>query len=61
MSGNRKIDWVIVTFFVLAYARAWSTLSVLNFVAVASGIESGFKLMEMAEAYGFESVPRGQV
>jgi membrane protease YdiL (CAAX protease family) len=61
VSQRKKFDWIIVAFFVIAYALAWGSLPVLSLVAIASGIESGMALMAMAEEYEFDAVKQSLV
>jgi membrane protease YdiL (CAAX protease family) len=53
---GRRIDWPLISFFVLAYAIAWGTFGIAGLIARQAGLENAQTLMAMGEAYQFEGV-----
>ena len=53
---ERRIDWPLISFFVLAYAIAWGTFGIVGLIARQAGLDSAQTLLAMGEAYQFEGL-----
>jgi len=58
-TAERRIDWPLVSFFILAYAIAWGAFGIIALIARQAGLDSAQTLMAMGEAYQFEGVNLG--
>lgn len=55
-TAERRIDWPLISFFILAYAIAWGTFGVVGLIARQAGLENAQTLMAMGEAYQFDRI-----
>lgn len=55
-TSGRTADWPLILFFVLAYAIAWGSFSIVGLIARQSGIDNAQTLMAMGEAFQFAGV-----
>jgi len=58
-AAQRRIDWPLVSFFVLAYMIAWGVFGIMALIARQAGLDSAQTLMAMGDAYQFEGVSLG--
>jgi len=53
---ERRIDWSLISFFILAYAIAWGSFSIVAMIARQAGLDSAQTLLAMGEAYQFDEL-----
>ena len=56
VSPANRLDWPLITFFLLAYLIAWGLIPVLAGIARQSGVDDWITLSQMAETLNFTDV-----
>jgi membrane protease YdiL (CAAX protease family) len=55
-TSERRMDWPLILFFIMAYAIAWGAFGIVGLIARQSGLDSAQTLMAIGESYQFDGV-----